>query len=298
MQIKINFINNQFILINLFDNNAVKKWFDKFSVTENQYTVTIEHSHPFSNKIDTEQEWCNIKKTFEELKQFNFYPNITINDSFDGKQDTLNLLHRFFTYNCLWVQNNLSNDIKNKYDSEFTFPESLTYAEWHTIIDNINVAVHNLESTIVRTDKFIQVKSLQLIPNGIKKLEWLEFSKEDYKHNYEYFLKKEKHKNLVLLDRTILGKCVMQSFVDNDDPTADDCTGRFGSFGGFVVELDDTRKQLYQSIKFQEWLRRYQITSNVPYDFPIGYISETNIIDLTHLRDRFGNFKNLEFINN
>jgi len=298
MKIKINFLNDHFVLINLFNNCAVQKWFNKFSSQENHYISTIEDSHPFSNKIDIDQEWCNIKKTFEELNQFNFYPNIIINSLFDGKQDTLNLLHQFFTYNCLWMQNDLPNNIKNRYDSEFKFPETLTYSEWHTIIDKINVAVHNLERTIFRKDKVIQVKSLQLMPDVIKKLEWLEFSKEDYKHNYEYFLKKEKHKNLVLLDRTILGKCVMQSFVDNDDPTADDCTGRFGSFGGFVVELDDTRKQLYQSIKFQEWLRRYQITSNVPYDFPIGYINETNIIDLTHLRDRFGNFKNLEFINN
>jgi hypothetical protein len=297
MQIKINFTNDQFILIDLFDNTAVRKWFHNFSSDE--YIMNIEEVPRYSDKIDIEVSWNLIRKTFDDLKELNYNPSLVITNEFDKNQETLNILHRFFTYNAVWAQKTESNRSYNIYDKDFKYPASLSYADWHKIIDQINVAVHQLENTIIRNTGVKQIRSLKFKCKISKHLEWLKFDNEEYVHNYEYFTKKLEHQYLVLLDRSILGKCPLQAFIENDNPLADDCTGRFGSFGGFIVELDDTRNQVYQSSKFTNWARMYnRNVADLPCEFPLGYINETNIIDLTNLKQFMGNYKNLEFINN
>ena len=74
---------------------------------------------------------------------------------------------------------------------------------------------------------------------------------------------------------------MLQSFIDDDNPTADDCTGRLGSHGGFVVELDSlySRKTVYQSDQFLQWISKYGLSAeNLPYDFPIGYIEQKSFV--------------------
>jgi hypothetical protein len=56
----------------------------------------------------------------------------------------------------------------------------------------------------------------------------LVFDDIDLEQNYSFF--NYNQSNLVVLDRSILGKCILQSFYDDDDPTAEDCTGAAGSF--------------------------------------------------------------------
>jgi hypothetical protein len=295
MHININLTNDQFILINLFDNTAVRKWFYNFSSSE--YLINLEEVPRFSHKINIDVNWNLIRKTFNDLKELNYNPSLVIPNEFDKNQETLNILHRFFTYNAVWAQKTESNRSYNIYDKDFKYPESLSYADWHTLIDQINVAVHQLENTIIRDTGIKPIRSLQFNCKNSKHLEWLEFDNEEYVHNYEYFTKKLEHQHLVLLDKSILGKCPLQSFVENDDLLADDCTGRFGSFGGFVVEPDDTRNQVYRSNEFKNWARMYnRDVTDLPCEFPIGYIKKTNIVDLTNIK--LFNYKNLEFINN
>ena len=294
MQIKINFTNDRFILINLFDNTAIRKWFHRFSADE--YEMNIEKFPRFLPDIDIDVYWNLIKKTFGDLKELNYNPSLIIPNKFDRNQETLNLLHRFFTYNAVWAQKSESNRSYNIYDKNFKYPVSLSYADWHTIINQINVAVHELENTIIRNADVKQIQSLTFKCKNSKYLEWLKFDNEEYVHNYEYFAKKLEHRHLVLLDKSILGKCPLQSFVENDDLLADDCTGRFGSFGGFVVEPDDIRNQVYQSNEFKNWARMYnRDVTDLPCEFPIGYIYETNIIDLANLKQFVDSYKNLNF---
>lgn len=298
MQIRINFTDDRYILVKLFDNDAVYKWFNTFSSDAKNYIINVEVTPPmYSSTLDINKEWNTIKNTFKDLQKFNFNPSIVIADTFDNRQKTLNELHRFFTYNVLWAQKPSSERLKNQYDENFKFPTFLSFSEWHSIIDNINVAVHKLESAVIRNNT--RVHSLAFRRNNIIKLHWLEFTKQDYDYNYEYFFKKTEYNNLVLLDKSILGKCPLQSFFDDDDPTADDCTGRLGSFGGFVIELDNMRHQVYQSTEFKNWLQKYQLdVTELPCEFPIGYVKETNVIDLTKLKNKsvYKDFKNLEFL--
>jgi hypothetical protein len=276
MKLKINFSENQYILVALFDNNAVKKWFRRFSNCE--YTMGIESMPALNNTyVNADSQWNKILKTFSILNDLGYYPNIEVPASFDRSQQTLNSLHRFFTYNATWGRTD--SNIQNIYDEKFQLPKHINFEEWWDLIDEINNSVHRLEQIIPCQNFVEQVSTFKFVPNNKITLSWLQFTEDELKHNYEYLEKKSQFEHLVLLDRSILGKCVLQSFVDDDDPTADDCTGRLGSHGGFVVEFDNSRKTVYQSDQFQQWISKYRLSAeNLPYDFPIGYIEKKSFV--------------------
>jgi len=276
MKLKINFSENQYILVALFDNDAVKKWFRRFANCD--YTISMESMPALNNTyVNADSQWNKILQTFSTLNGLGYRPNIEVPISFDRSQQTLNLLHRFFTYNATWGKDN--THLQNKYDERFQLPKHVSFEEWWNLIDEINNCVHRLERIVPHQNFMKQVNAFEFVPNSKITLKWLQFTQEELKHNYEYLEKKSQFEHLVLLDRSILGKCVLQSFVDDDDPTADDCTGRLGSHGGFVVELDDSRKTIYQSDQFQQWISKYGlVAADLPYDFPIGYVEQKSFV--------------------
>jgi hypothetical protein len=95
---------------------------------------------------------------------------------------------------------------------------------------------------------------------------------------------------IVTLSRSILGKCFLQSFYEEDDPTCDDCGGRQMSSGGFYVDIDDTRRRIYESPEFNSWLKKYSLNrTECPLEFQLGNVVESS--------DDLKNFLNFKFIN-
>jgi hypothetical protein len=276
MKLKINFSKNHYLLIALFDNTAVTRWFKHFANCD--YVIRWESMPPLNHTyVNTDLEWTNLLQVFSTLSTLGYHPNIVVPETFDRSQKTLNLLHRFFTYNAIWGRNNLASP--NKYDEKFQLPKHISFEEWWNLIDEINNCVHRLERIVPHQNFVTQVNAFEFVPNSKITLDWLEFTQEELKHNYEYLEKKSQFKYLVLLDKSILGKCVLQSFANDDDPTADDCTGRLGSHGGFVVEIDGSRKTVYQSDQFQQWISKHGLSAeNLPYDFPIGYVEQQSFV--------------------
>jgi hypothetical protein len=278
MQIKINYIDNHYILIKLFDNDTVKKWFEYVSTKNYNYNYSVEQTPPFKDTtIDITYQWEIIKNSIAELNNFGLKLNFQLPEHFDYQQSTLNKLHRFFTYNMLWYD--VKEDIPNPFSSQFIL-DNITKDEWHCTVDVINQAVHHLEKTAALTKNAVSINppicSLSFIPNKTIDIIWLQFNEVDVKQNYEYF-NNTHYPNLVMLDRSILGKCVLQSFSDNDTLTADDCTGRLGSHGGFVIDTNTRRQQVYQSPIFKEWVQTFNLDLNsLPYEFPIGHVIESN----------------------
>jgi len=225
--------------------------------------------------------WKNIQDTMIKLKSIGFQvPNVSA--EFERDQTTLNFLHRFFTYNTLWYYKQEHNpETPNPYDRNFKIPKGMSFQDWIDIIDVINVAVHDLERFTVPhvnkklIDDHYPLKYVMFNPNRKSHTDltpWLEFDEEDIKYNYTYF-DYDHNYQLVTLNQSILGKCILQSFYENDDPTADDCTGRLGSYGGIVVDLNNNRKSLYCSSQFKQWVKSYHLDlKNLPLEFPIGYI--------------------------
>jgi hypothetical protein len=287
MKLKLCFDDDSFDVC-LFENKTISKWFQHFKQinSSNNYTAVNVSLVSMTSEYNV-ASWKNIQDTMKKLKSIGFQvPDVTAD--FDRDQKTLNFLHRFFTFNVLWYYKQEHNpDTPNPYDRNFKIPEDMSFQDWFDIINVINDAVHNLERfTVPHVNKKLiedhypldyvlfrpNKKPHDLIP-------WLPFDEEDIKYNYTYF-DYDHNYQLVTLNQSILGKCMLQSFYENDDPTADDCTGRLGSFGGFVVDLNNNRKSLYCSSEFKQWVESYHLDlKNLPLEFPIGYINnfETSI---------------------
>jgi len=276
MYIKLEYSFGQSILIKLFDIPVVVEWFNKYSKHQTDYTEFHINSSQYSlfRKIQhivypsyAKSKWSTIKLSFQKLKALGYQIPFDIPDQFDFDQNTLNKLHRFFTYNILWYDSKDQNPFDN------TFQTDISYSDWHALLDVINRYVHFLEVVVTNENKKIldqysidcmQYHLLQQTTDT-----WLPFNQAQQQQNFKYFDYTEHP--LVLLDNSILGKSVLSSFLDNDNPTYKDCTGRLGSHGGFIIDLNNNRKKIYQSDNFKTWTTRYNLT-NMPLEFPIGYV--------------------------
>jgi len=286
MHIKITYNTTQSILIKLFDSPAVTNWFLKYSKINADYQQGwVDHDNNFMLPEPDQRpnyvsdNWNRIKATFQSLKDLNFIIPFEIPEVFDNNQITLNKLHRFFTYNILWYREKAS--VQNPYDPNFT--TDLDLFEWHTLLDKINVSVHLLEALTVTENKKILKKYppnlLCFAPKQQSINTPFNFDQLSYQENYRYF-DYDQHP-LVLLDGSILGKTILQSFLDEDDPNCKDCTGRTLSHGGFIIDLNTSRKQIYESTEFLSWAKKnmnYEL-KNMPLEFPIGYVVNPDQLD-------------------
>jgi hypothetical protein len=259
------------------------------------------------------EHWNTILDALERLCKLGYKLPWQMPHDFDNKQSTLNVLHRFFTYNAMWFTDckNLpdprnidftpTQKIPNPFDPNFDLPKKIDYTTWLELIDPINRSVHSLEEVTNLTDNkrficeqlplpVIHVRPAYALCN--EEQSWLNFTEEEQQINYSYF---DSDLPLVILDQSILGKSVMQSFAEDDDFTAKDCTGRLGSYGGFCIDLTDHRKQIYQSEPFKKWLTKHFFVWGVPLEFPIGYVK--NYQDVLQWIDKDLKFKKIEFVN-
>lgn len=290
MYIQIKFVSKKSIYIELFDNSATRKWFEKFSsckfsnatVVSNAYSrrpYLVKHHLQFPGTVNgIDYNWDNIKLTLKKLKDDGFNTDLfNLPNVFNFDQNLLNQLHRFFTYNQMWWANEHFDE--NPFDPYYK--RKLTNQhDWKKLIEVINISVHNLEKYTTTDNSNIlykyPIEYLQVQFNvNPSDNSWIGFNLEEQQENYKYQEYKEKFKKpLVILDGSILGKSYLQSFLDHDDPTCLDCTGRLGSHGNFHIELsDDNRNNLYTSDDFKKWLLHYNII-NPPLEFPIGMVIE------------------------
>lgn len=277
------------IFIDLIDKPVIRKWFDYFKLKSDTYKFQGTQSYTAAQcpLEDSLPHWQDIMDTVKILERMGYQFPRTLPDEFDGSQETLNYLHRFFTYNVFWFRNNRQlkanqTPHSNPFDPNFRLPPKMDYKTWHDIVDVINQAVHKLEAFVRphANQQFVMTsfptQSLRFAPvreddtncNGC----CLEFTPEEQEANYTYM---DYEGVPVILDREILGKCVLQSFCENDELLAGDCTGRQASFGGFVIDLNHNRKKLYQSPEFQRWIAGYnRPLHSVPIEFVIGHVRD------------------------
>jgi hypothetical protein len=285
MYIQVKFVSKKSIYIKLFDNPATRKWFEKFSSCKFSTASMVKNIHNQRDNIDIDElphvlsrinsNWNNIKLTLQKLKDIGFNTDLfDLPNSFNFDQQLLNHLHRFFTYNVLWYHN--ADNTNNPFDPKFKI-KCMSYQDWHALLNEINTSVHNLEiytKTVNRDSLNIHpLKTLQVLMHSQPTSNsWIDFNLEEQQENYKYQIYKNKFKKpLVRLDASILGKSYLQSFLDHDDPTCVDCTGRIGSHGNFHIDLDDNLSNLYSSNEFKKWLAHYNII-NPALEFSIGTV--------------------------
>lgn len=328
MKLRLNFLNNNYILIYVFEENTA--WFDFFKniKNNNQYFPTVSKksicpyipkpdisyvtrlkdslvnflkndNQPISvfSKLNTshitrlEDAWLSIKQNTEYLKSQNFKIPYTLPNEFNFDQALLNTIHRFFTYNSTWAllgcQHDMSGDTPfkslgdpNPFDESFVLKD---VKDFFTAINNLNVAVHELEMTCTTIHKeevihFINGDEMFVIDaknhHNFTNDGWFsigdtldEFQKS-YVVNYPN----------VVLSEEIQGKSYLRAFIDNDDPTKLDITGRYGSYGGFFIDAHQHRKEIYKSQKFNDWLESYGLKKeNLLLEHPLGQVIDFSL---------------------
>jgi hypothetical protein len=152
------------------------------------------------------------------------------------------------------------------------------------IIHNINTLVHATEDANMTLNKFVIRNSLAKHHDyfisrqntwGPEDNNW--FSKltpamEDIQFKYVDM------DCDVYMSEEIQGKSYLRAFIDADDPTKKDVTGRLGSYGSFIVDTTGNRKKIYQSTRFQNWLQGYNLNVNqLPLEWPLGKVIDRDV---------------------
>ena len=198
-------------------------------------------------------------------------------------QVDLNKYHRFFTDNSVWINNYTFHNIQveNPYDPKFTFNMIPSREQWLDLIHGVNTEVHKLEVSTETTQKSF-VASLNPAPyihltcnnNNIHDASWQIFYDNDEQLIYQDSLA------TVLLSDEIQGKSFLRAFLDDDDPRKSDVTGREGTYGGIIFDIDNTRQKIYKSIEFQKWVKFYKLDyAKLPLEYAVGEIKQHNWVN-------------------
>ena len=288
MKIKILYSDNNFILIALHNLDSIRKWHthcnklvSKYSYRMNNPLSAIETGKikgnetlalNTSDKDKIQKVYTILLDSLKKLSDKDMNVNFKVPNQFTFDQTVLNNLHRYYTDNAK----------KFKQDTRI-----------FELISNINYCCHELEDfTTMRRQGYVSDLWFHISKYPIQMDCWMSFTDSEIKENYNFL--DYDYQYPVRLDRSILGKCVLQAYEEDDNPLADDCTGRLGSFGGFFVDTDQKLKKIYQSELFRNWCSTHRVTPDkLPLEFLIGQVQEHSD-DMTAYIHK--NFEGIEFI--
>lgn len=271
--------------IELVDNPGVLAWVDHFDGYQTHATI---HDHLYVPEInvtnedvyDLPRQRCLVALT--ALAEQNFVytgPVPTAPEQVDA--NCLNQLHRYFTHQQQEVNNTIGRLSQKNQDPNKLIPGLV---ETEKLLQDLNTCVHDMEAYCKRAPANIAVSQIEEIklyhPNDHGTAVW--FNLEQYRqfHNAEH--------HDVILSSEVLGKTLLQSYIDQDDPADWDTSGHHSSAGGVQILLDQSRQMIYHSQDFQDWLRKHN-ADELYYDFPIGNVLDKSALEritqlLTHNR--------------
>lgn len=286
--IEICYTNGEKIFINLFDNSISNRLVDCYSdYFKNNYFIgdcsinsnENDYEGRHANIEEINHHWNQILEGIEGMKRLGNEINIKFPTYFDFSQNTLNVLHRIFTYVDLYHHNEIT---EYPYCDNYSKDVGISFEEYHSIVDKINMGVHHLEAWVAPTDNRNYITSEHKLSRILYSperystfnMKWCEFNNEEYQENFN-FLNYDVD-NIVTLRDTILGKSPLASFRDDDDPTLPDCTGRFATDGAFQINKNRQLQDFYNSEYFNKWASKFGKTKqSLPLEFAIGYV-DTN----------------------
>jgi hypothetical protein len=242
----------------LLNNPGVQAWTEKF-LDCNYTTNVLCHDHLQVREMDLAQfdlvhRQCQL--LISQLSQFGFVyqgPDIsTVNHT------SLNCVHRFFTHNQQRCNN---REFGNDFD----------YLSVMRMLDKLNLYVHELELYIARGPEDIPVDQIE----EIKLYQSTDYNSDGWCSLADYQQYHSDQHHDVILSSEILGKTLLQSYLDQDDPSDWDTSGHYSSAGSLQITYLPTRQTIYQSHSFQQWLQQHQVAPDrLCYDFPIGNIQD------------------------
>lgn len=302
-RVHIKFDEEHFVIIDLLDNigsNIVRNALEKISnnqtlndIAYKKYLKKLRYlccrccllCPPLNpHRIDFTGKSEELYSYFEELKALGFHVPFTVTKT--PTQKNLNKYHRFFTYNLTWANEHhyFKKTSINQYDKNFSYSRGM-HDTFTNIVHNINETVHLIESALPTTQRtFLRNNDLNFQYYDFR------FLNSDPAKRYipidDHLTQTSYRKNYanVILAEEITGKSYLRAFVDGDDPTASDVSGRLGSAAGFNIDPTEARRNIYETNEFRKWLDFYKLDiDDIPLEYPIGNVVEASFpIKLTN----------------
>jgi hypothetical protein len=261
------FFDDRWITVGCLNNPTINRWYETAKLEYNNPGRLKSVANPVTLQQDNEivkTNYNEILSAIDELRAMGVEWLDNEPSEFNFDQQWCNRVHRYFTTlrfadgKVNLNQNSLT--VKDEDKEKFI---SLLYL--------INDNVHIIENFCQTEQKKIfqrKLRALKITPNIIE---------NDYKFNDEDYQNHTWEHHNVVFDNEILGKHILNSFFDDDDPQNFDTTGHYSWRGSFRI-LIDSRTPIYESMEFNDWMKKYNVSrSSLRADFPIG-----NVIDSSH----------------
>lgn len=260
--------------VELINNPAVHSWADHF-LQRNlpvvvQRSININQLSTLAWSSTAKEKFSRMQELFPILNNIGFtfdyqHPNLVE----EVTRDYLNKVHRFFTKYQKYVNLN-KRDVAD--------PTEIT-----NYLQELNYLVHDLET-------FLDIEAAPLLSDDFKQ-NWNELvllHDTAYDDENWWFMEdnfREYHSSdfaNLIFGPQILGKTLLQSFLDQDNPNDWDTSGHYSNNGYLILMNKPYRQEIYNSDVFKNWLASHGVTpSQMYYDFPIGNV--TNKEDLNRL---------------
>lgn len=244
------------ITVDLLPTLGVKAWMyavelnDKKRNIDNRYWQRI---RPWDDNVGVTL-FDQIKELLHELSDTEFkYTGVMPAQHQDIDRNFLNLVHRHFTHSCQRLWSGALRFANNQ--EQYHLNETLL---------TLNNCIHNLEHLIpTNTQKKWQTQGQEILICPVGNNLGFDIFPYAFCHSRDHYD--------LILDPYILGKTLMQSFLDEDDPSDWDTAGHARTAGGCMFVLDDHRQLVYQSQDFVDWLAKSGLNYyNTRADFPLG----------------------------
>lgn len=278
-QIKITFDTEEFVIVQFLNNTGANMIYNKLRANDN-YNVDLHkliNINLRSTSIPSSDTYLNA--LFDKISRLGLKHNITIPEMIS--QQELNYYHRFFTSNAEWLSAAKNNKLlSNPYNENFFITNLVDIDTFLAAIWEISQEVHEIEQLLdtdternLRDDGFnIEYLSMKCMPKSVDNNLWTVLDDASIQSSYI-----DSDAN-VMLYAEVQGKTILQGFLDEDDPNQEDIGGREGTYGSFVIDLDNRRRELYNSDIFNNWLSVNNITlDDALLEYPIGKIIESTV---------------------
>lgn len=258
---------------------AVDSWIEHFvgdgsiyqaTLVDNLDNIPWNREHVNQN-LKTIQECLNVLSDQYDMHFANSVP-------LDGRQlnrEFTNQCHRFFTENQKKV--NQSSTIG---DARMTVS---------SLLSDINHAIHLLELYLppIRNAGMDSMPEVHVEFDSSKN-QWQNPRWWQMKPDWRDLHTREDQHVDVILTSEILGKTILRSYLDDDNPHHWDTSGHYTSLGGLQIQFRPTRSEIYRSQDFASWYGPK--TDRIYFDYPIGMIPNKN--DLNGLKHWLTNTRN------
>lgn len=270
MKIQFTFPNQQIDLhIQLIDNPTARQWADHFYGYQAQANLqNFSTAMPYDAGI-VKKCLDDINDLLDELAAFDYachLPRVGHIDHID--RAFTNRLHRFFTHTQSLVTIIQWPDLRPFSQEQDARRVKLT--DW---LQQLNENIHTIERYMPPVHQFPDsYQELYICAECGSDKEW--WNIDENLRTYH-----SKQPADVILGSQILGKTLLRSYLDGDDPNDWDTSGHHTNNGCIQILFDQTRQEIYNSQDFKLWLRSHGVDPELAfYDFPIGNVIDKSVL--------------------